>query len=556
MITPPAAAGTTQAAPQIPVDEAFGALRQHFGVGVAALRPLFGQLAQAGPHSLGDLVEACGLAREQVLDALRLLGVPVEGDQVDVGAGLATALAGAAVAPVLAPTAGGGDLLATIAEVAAGLPPSLWDLDHVPATAETIVARARHLAASYDLSGAHLVCLGDHDLTSVATALLVPDATLSVVDVDERLLEYLDGVSQRLDLGLHLYAGDLRAGLPRTLREAADVVFCDPPYSQEGIGLFVRRSVEALSDRPGAAVLFCYGAGDRGAERMLAVQDMLAGLRLAVEALLPGFNRYHGAHAIGARSALWVCRPTRRTRPAVAGAESRATGSHIYSRGAAAVERPTGALPVAVLAAVHKEVRASVTLVGEGWGSSPDAWPPGATGIRLQALLDAATEVPRPAFGDVIAVNLSAYTPGTLLRVLLAAPSRSTVLLVAGGRALAGVQHGPLRRLVESRFRLSVRCQPQGTEPGLLVATPASADPAATARWMLRYLLEHQAARLRNSWREALCNTAARQGATMTKNEARARVEASPLTDWELDARLLELPVHRLAALVEAVEGA
>lgn len=527
-------------------------LRQQAGVGYASLRPLLSLLTAPGPHAVGDLVEATGLARVQVLEALRVLGLEVESDLATVGPALAARLADAR--PV--PEAGGPTLLATVREVAAGLPPSLWDLDHVPATPETIVARARHLAAAYDLSRAHLVCLGDHDLTSLATALLVPDATVSVVDVDERLLEYLDGVSQRLSLDVHLYAADLRAGLPRTLRESADVVFCDPPYSQEGIGLFVRRGVEALADRPGAALLFCYGAGERGAERMLAVQDMLAGLRLAVEALLPGFNHYRGAHAIGARSALWVCRPTRRTRPAVAGSEARATGGHIYSRGAAAVERPAAALPPAVLAGVRDEVRGPVTLVGEGWEQAAGAaggWD--ATGIRLQALLDAATEVPRPAFCDVIAVNLAAYTPGMLLRVLLAAPSRSTVLVVAGGRSLAGVQQGALRRLVESRFRLAVRCQPQGEEPGLLVATPASADPAATDRWVLRYLLEHQAARLRNAWREALCNVAARQGRTVTKNEARARVEASPLAAWELDARLLELPVHRLAALVAAVES-
>ena len=38
----------------------------------------------------------------------------------------------------------------------------------------------------------------------MATKLLVPEATVSVVDVDERLLEYLDSVSDRLGCATEL----------------------------------------------------------------------------------------------------------------------------------------------------------------------------------------------------------------------------------------------------------------------------------------------------------------------------------------------------------------
>ena len=91
----------------------------------------------------------------------------------------------------------------------------------------------------------------------------------------------------------------------------------------------------------------------------------------------------------------------------------------------------------------------------------------------------------------------------------------------------------------------------------MLSVTPAPAQfRTDRVGWVLRYLQEHQAARLRNAWREALCGLAPRLGGSCTKNEARALIDGdTPMRAWELDAHLLDLPRHRLAALVAAVES-
>jgi hypothetical protein len=59
---------------------------------------------------------------------------------------------------------------------------------------------------------------------------------------------------------------------------------------------------------------------------------------------------------------------------------------------------------------------------------------------------------------------------------------------------------------------------------------------------------------LKNAWREALCALAARRGGFCTKNEARSRIEATPMRGPELEAFLLDLPAHRLRMLVASVE--
>ena len=505
-------------------------LEAESGVGYAQVQRLLCRLVAMGGDSVGALVEATGVPHRRVLEVLRRLGFDASDQRSGVGEAGREELRQLLDCDEEPPP---DHLEETIARVVAERPPSVWSLDHVPATEATIVDRARHLAGRYALAGRHLVCLGDHDLTAVAVKLLVPGATVSVVDVDERLLAYLDAVSERLGLGLRLYAADLRLGLPRTLREDADLVFTDPPYSLDGIDLFVRRGVEALADRPGASVLFCYGTADRGAERMLDVQRLLVRLHLVLEALLPGFNRYHGAHAIGATSALWVVRPSKRTRATVAAPGARRADARIYSRGGASRESPAPELPAEILAAV-----------------GPADW------VDAVDLIEAATRLPhhgpRRRWPDAMAVDLGRFYGSSALRVLMAAPSGARLLVVGDGRAMSVAGQGPAGRLVGARFATRTVVAPQPL--GLLSATPVPAGDLDDVAWVLRYLQEHHAAVLRNAWREALCALAARRGEACTKNAARSLIDATAMRATELGAHLLDLPFHRLGVLVRAVE--
>ncbi|TMK48527.1 MAG: putative methyltransferase, partial [Actinobacteria bacterium] len=363
--------------------------------------------------------------------------------------------------------------------------------------------------------------------------LLAPAATVSVVDIDERLLAFLDAVSDRLGLGLRLYAADLRLGLPRSLREDADLVFTDPPYSLDGVDLFVRRGVEALADRPGASVLFCYGTADRGAERMLDVQRLLVRLHLVLEALLPGFNRYHGAHAIGAASALWVVRPSKRTRASVAAAGAKPAQARIYSRGGASRESPAPALPAEILAVVGPA----------DWIDAADL---------IEAAIQPPRQGPRRRWPDAMAVDLGRFYGSSALRVFMAAPSGTRLLVVGDARAVAIARQDAATRLVAARFATQTLVDPPPL--GVLSATPVPADDLDDVAWVLRYLQEHHAAVVRNAWREALCALAARRGAACTKNAARSLIGATAMRAPELGAYLLDLPSHRLGVLVASVE--
>src|SRR6266568_731961 len=146
-----------------------------------------------------------------------------------------------------------------MAEVAAGRPPAVWSLDHVPATPATMAARAVYLTGEYHLAGATMLCLGDRDLTSVAVALAEPEVHTLVVDVDQRLLAYLDRVAAERRLPITTAYADLRVGLPASFANRADLAFTDPPYTPDGVGLFVGRALAGLARTGRERVAFAYG---------------------------------------------------------------------------------------------------------------------------------------------------------------------------------------------------------------------------------------------------------------------------------------------------------
>ncbi len=183
-------------------------------------------------------------------------------------------------------------------------------LDQIPADAETVVARAALLASQFDIAGGQLLFLGDHDLTSIAAALTLPDAEITVVDIDEPLLEFIDGLAHERRLSIRTLFADLRDELPDVLARSAALVFTDPPYSADGVALFLERALAALANRDRGRVVIAYGAGDHRPDLALAVQERMQRFRVVIEAIYPSFNRYVLAQAIGGWSDLYVCRPT------------------------------------------------------------------------------------------------------------------------------------------------------------------------------------------------------------------------------------------------------
>ena len=173
-------------------------------------------------------------------------------------------------------------------------------------------------------------------------------------------------VAAERDLPITTAFADLRLGLPPAYAGRADLAFTDPPYTPEGVGLFVTRALVGLRRSGQERVAIAYGFSPHQLTRGFRTQSALHELRLVLEAVLPRFNRFDGAEAIGAAAALYVARPTRWTWPIV----DRAGGvdPRIYTRGAASAESGASPLPAATVALLDAAVPGpDRLLVGDGW---------------------------------------------------------------------------------------------------------------------------------------------------------------------------------------------
>ena len=173
--------------------------------------------------------------------------------------------------------------------------PYTW-LDQAFATPQTMLLRALYMLEEGDVEGRSILFLGDDDLTSIATGLLRAAKRITVIDIDDRILDLIAGVTKKEGLQVECVRHDLRNPLPDELRGEYDVVFTDPPYTMEGLKVFVSRGIEALKKRKCASVYLAFA--HKPPEDMLMLQRAINKMGLVIREMVPRFNVYEGAEML------------------------------------------------------------------------------------------------------------------------------------------------------------------------------------------------------------------------------------------------------------------
>jgi hypothetical protein len=156
--------------------------------------------------------------------------------------------------------------------------------------------------------------------------------------------------------------------------------------------------------------------------------------------------------------------------------------------------------------------------------------------------------------GGAVAANLTADPGGWLLRLLLAVDApRLAVLVPARHPDLAGGAIGrELAGLVAAKYRLDVAGGTPDGRHAVVVADRVEAGGLSGPDRVVRWLLDRPHATVAGGWRDALVKTARRTGAELTRAGARDLVRTAVPDPDLLDERVIDLPRHRLAALVAA----
>ena len=172
-------------------------------------------------------------------------------------------------------------------------PKPLTNYDQAFGKPITAIRRAYLMLEQGDLEGRNVLLLGDDDFTSLGLALLKTQTRISVVDIDERLLETITEISEEEKYKINCYNADLREFLPEELHNQFDVVLTDPPYTPAGLRLFLSRAIQALKTSSGKKIYLAFA--HRAPNELLEIQKVILEHNLAIQQIIPGFNLYDGA---------------------------------------------------------------------------------------------------------------------------------------------------------------------------------------------------------------------------------------------------------------------
>jgi len=195
------------------------------------------------------------------------------------------------------------------------------EYDQFFATKETIVKRVKILSK---FNKKRLLFLGDSDLTSISLAYYLKkinrQADIVVLDIDKDLIDLIEKIKAEENLNIKTIHQDIRDAIDKDLVNF-DLAFFDPPYTPNGIRIWLIRALQVLLGRGNNKkrkkveflkkkfILMCYGYTDNSLEKGYKIQKIINDLGLVIQAKYRKFNKYTGAESINNESDLYILQP-------------------------------------------------------------------------------------------------------------------------------------------------------------------------------------------------------------------------------------------------------
>lgn len=181
-------------------------------------------------------------------------------------------------------------LLGEFARLARGRPLPTAEFDQGFMRSIDSVRRAAFMHSRSDLEARSIILIGDDDLVSLALALTGLPKRIVVLDLDERLLEFIAKRADENGFPVETIKYDVRERLPAKLRGSFDVFLTDPVETLPGIKLFLARGAASL--RPDGSAYFGLTRLEASLAKWRAIESMLIRMRFAITDIVRDFSIY------------------------------------------------------------------------------------------------------------------------------------------------------------------------------------------------------------------------------------------------------------------------
>ncbi len=118
------------------------------------------------------------------------------------------------------------------------------------------VKRAAFMYERGDIEGMDIFILGDDDLLSVAIGLTGMAKSITVVEIDERINQFIKNFCEKKGISnIHVKKYNVIEELPEEAKRRFDVFVTDPVETYTGLFLFIARCIEALKGKESAGYM-------------------------------------------------------------------------------------------------------------------------------------------------------------------------------------------------------------------------------------------------------------------------------------------------------------
>lgn len=184
------------------------------------------------------------------------------------------------------------DLLQRFEEVTARRPQPIIEYDQGFVTPQTTVSRIALMASRGDLEAKSLLVLGDDDLVSLAAGLSGMPREVVVLEIDERLINFINEVARKENLLVSARRYDFRERLPGEYVGHFDTFITDPPETLEALEVCLSRGLTALKGE-GCAGYFGLTHAESSLKKWNSLQQLLVGkFKVTITDIIEDFNHY------------------------------------------------------------------------------------------------------------------------------------------------------------------------------------------------------------------------------------------------------------------------
>ena len=169
-------------------------------------------------------------------------------------------------------------------------PESTFIFDQRPVNVRTIVKRVGYLIGRNDLQNKKIAVIGDDDLTSIALAETRMAKEIVVFEIDERILNLINNISETYKFNIKVVKQDLLKTTPLKYLNYFDVFITDPTPTTKALSLFTTKGLEMLKDQQGkVGYISLYPSHT---DMTISFQTVLSRMDLLITDLIPFFNQY------------------------------------------------------------------------------------------------------------------------------------------------------------------------------------------------------------------------------------------------------------------------